>query len=164
MLMNEDHRGMLLYLKAGEFSPPHTSRILYIEQKEKPMNGRKFVSMGLTVLTATFLWVASVWAAEEDTGYPWFADIMENNQTILQPGTMTNCYDDFTVENMGKEVAEVRIVRGDGDNRDIDQIPAGDKRGYTLQYPTGASEGNWVDEVRIVNSTAGNSKLKVHCK
>ena len=162
------------------------------------MNGRKFVSMGLTVLTATFLWVVPVWAAEEDTGYPWFADtmednqavlqpsatlaatpiwiaeedtgypwfadIMENNQTILQPGTMTNCYDDFTVQNMGKEVAEVRIVRGDGDNRDIDQIPAGDKRGYTLQYSTGASEGNWVDEVRIVNSTAGNSKLKVHCK
>ncbi len=164
------------------------------------MKGRKFVSMGLAVLTAAVLLAGSVWAAEQDTGYPWFADIMkdepisqsstmthsgkapvwtseqdtgypwfadimEYNQTILYTGKKTHCNDDFTVENMSKVTAEVHIVRGNQGNLDVNQIPPGGKLGYQLQdFAAGAGEGRWIDEARIINSTPGNSKLKVLCK
>lgn len=52
------------------------------------MKGRKYTSIVLTVLIATFLWVAPVWASEQDTGYPWFADITEDNKTGPQPSTI----------------------------------------------------------------------------
>ena len=52
------------------------------------MKGRKFVSMTWAVLTAAALWATPVWAVEQDTGYPWFGDIIEeSNQTIPQPNT-----------------------------------------------------------------------------
>jgi len=52
------------------------------------MKGRKYTSIVLTVLIATFLWTAPVWASEQDTGYPWFADITEDNQTTSQSNTI----------------------------------------------------------------------------
>ena len=124
--------------------------------------------MGLVILTVVFLWAVPVWAADEITVDPWFVETMENNQAVLDPGTTTYCNKNFQVENMGKEMAEVLVIRGNGDNYDITQIPSGGKLGYKLQdrsiFATAASQGNWVDEARIVNSTLGDSKLKVHCK
>ena len=132
------------------------------------MKGRNLVLMGLAVLTAGILWAVPVWAADEVTVDPWFVETMKNNQAVLEPGTSTYCNKNFKIENMGKEMAEVFIIRGNGDNYDINQIPSGGKLGYKLQdrsvFASGASEGNWVDEARIVNSTLGDSKLKVHCK
>ncbi len=132
------------------------------------MKGRNLILMGLMVLTAGILWAAPVWAADEVTVDPWFVETMENNQAILAPGTTTYCNKDFQVENMGEEMAEVLIIRGNGDNYDINRIPSGGKLGYKLQdrsiFATGASQGNWVDEARIVNSTLGDSKLKIYCK
>ena len=49
------------------------------------MKNKKFTSIGLTVLIAAFLWATPVWASEQDTGYPWFGDITENNETIIPP-------------------------------------------------------------------------------
>ena len=132
------------------------------------MKGRNFTLMGLIVLTAGILCSVPAWAADEVTVDPWFVETMENDQAVLQPGTTTYCNKNFTVENMGKEMAEVHIIRGNGDNYDIDQIPSGGKLGYKLQdrsvFAGGASEGNWVDEARIVNSTLGEANLKIHCK
>ena len=132
------------------------------------MKSRKFMSMGLAVLTAALLSAVPVWAAEDVTADPWFVETMENNQAVLQPGTTTYCNNNFTVENMGKEMAEVHIIRGNGDNYAIDQIPAGGKLGYKLQdrsvFATEASRGNRVDEARIVNSTLGEANLKIYCK
>ena len=132
------------------------------------MKGNKFVSMGLAVLIAGMFGAVPVWSADEVIVDPWFVESMENGQAVLQPGTTTYCNKNFTVENMSKEMAEVHIIRGNGDNYDINQIPSGGKLGYKLQdrsvFAGGASEGNWVDEARIVNSTLGDSKLKVHCK
>jgi hypothetical protein len=132
------------------------------------MKGRNLVLMGLMVLIVGILWAVPVWAADEITVDPWFVETVENDQAILAPGTTTYCNKNFQVENMGEEMAEVLIIRGNGDNYDINQIPSGGKLGYKLQdrsiFATGASEGNWVDEARIVNSTLGDSKLKVHCK
>lgn len=132
------------------------------------MKNRKFTSIGLTVLIAAVLWMLPALAVAEVTVAPWFVETMENNKAILQPGTTTYCNKDFTVENMGKEMAEVHIIRGNGDNYDINQIPSGEKLGYKLQdrsiFATGASKGNWVDEARIVNSTLGDANLKIHCR
>ena len=75
------------------------------------MKGRNLVLMGLAVLTAGILWAVPVWAADEVTVDPWFVETMKNNQVVLQPGTTTYCGDDFTVENMGKQMAEVQIIR-----------------------------------------------------
>ena len=132
------------------------------------MKNRNFVSIGLAMLIAAVLWAIPAWAVDEITVDAWFVETMENNQAVLQPGTTTYCNNDFTVENMGKEMAEVQIIRGNGDNYDIDQIPSGGKRGYKLQdrsvFATEASKGNWVDQARIVNSTLGEANLKIHCK
>ena len=132
------------------------------------MKNRNFISIGLTILIATVLWAVPASASNELTVDAWFVEAMKDNQAVLQPGTTTYCSKDFTVENMGKIVAEVHIIRGNGDNYDIDQIPSGGKRGYKLQgrsvFATEASRGNWVDEARIVNSTLGEANLKIHCK
>ena len=132
------------------------------------MKNIKFVSIGLAFLIATVLWAVPSWAVDEITVDAWFIETMESNQAVLQPGTTTYCNSDFTVENMGNEMAEVHIIRGNGDNYDINQIPVGGKLGYKLQdrsiFATEASRGNWVDEARIVNSTLGQANLKVHCK
>ena len=132
------------------------------------MKERNLMLMGLAVLATWILSAVPAWSADEVTVDPWFVETMENNQVILAPGTTTYCNKDFQVENMGEEMAEVLIIRGNGDNYDINRIPSGSKLGYKLQdrsiFATGASEGNWVDEARIVNSTLGDSKLKVYCK
>ena len=152
----------------GKSLSRHTLHILFIEEKEKIMKGHKLVLMGLAVLIAGMLGAVPVWAADEITVDPWFVETMKNDQAVLQPGTTTYCNKDFTVENMGKEMAEVHIIRGNGDNYAIDQIPSGSKLGYKLQdrsvFATNASSGNRVDEARIVNSTLGEANLKVHCK
>ncbi len=132
------------------------------------MKKRNLMFIGLAVLVTWVLSAVPVWSAEEVTVDPWFVETMENNQAILPSGTTTYSNKDFQVENMGTEMAEVFIIRGNGDNYDINRIPSGVKLGYKLQdrsiFATGASQGNWVDEARIVNSTLGESKLKVHCK
>lgn len=51
------------------------------------MKVTKFISMGAAILTAVVFCVVPVWA-EQDTGYPWFADIVEeNNEPISHPNT-----------------------------------------------------------------------------
>ncbi len=132
------------------------------------MKRRNFILVGLTVLIAGAIGAVPVWAADEITVDPWFVEPMENNQAVLDPGTTTYCNKDFQVENMGQEMAEVLIIRGNGDNFDTSQIPSGGKLSYKLQdrsrFATGASQGNWVDDARIVTSTLGESKLKIYCK
>ena len=46
------------------------------------MNAKKFAAMGLTILIASFLWTASLSASEQDSGYPWFADIQKDNPAV----------------------------------------------------------------------------------
>lgn len=132
------------------------------------MKGRKLILMGLAVLIAWVIWAVPVWAADEITVEPWFVEKMENNEAILEPGATTYCNKNFQIENLGDQMAEVQIIRGNGDNYDTDRIPSGGKLGYNLQdrsvFATGASKGNWVSEARIVNSTMGEAKLKVYCK
>lgn len=137
-------------------------------QRRKPMKGRNLILVGLTVLIAGVLGAVPVWAADEITVDPWFVEPMENNQAVLDPGTTTYCNKDFQIENLGQGMAEVLIIRGNGDNFDTNQIPSGGKLSYKLQdrsrFATGGSQGNWVSEVRIVNATLGESKIKIYCK
>jgi len=105
--------------------------------------------------------------AEEVTVGSWYTEV-NKEEMILEPGTTAYCNKDFKVENMGSEMAEVRIVRGNGDNYDWDSIPGNGTMSYKLHdrspFATDASQGNWTDDARIVNSTLGSSKLKVYCK
>ncbi len=132
------------------------------------MKDNTFVPTVLAVLIAGIFWAVPVWAVDLVVADPWFVETMKNNQVVLQPGTTTYCNKDFTVENMGKEMAEVFIIRGNGDNYDINRIPSGGKLGYKLQdrsiFATGASQGIWVDDAGLVNSTLGEARLKISCK
>lgn len=100
----------------------------------------------------------------------WFIEEMKNHEAILDPGTTTYCDRNFMVENMGDEMAEVHVILGNGSNYAVDQIEPRKTRSYSLDgnYPqSGGWEGTrgvHIDEARIVNSTAGTSSLKIHCK
>ena len=37
------------------------------------------------ILIAGALWSTPVWATPQDTGYPWFGDITEDNETVIPP-------------------------------------------------------------------------------
>ena len=120
------------------------------------------------VMFAAFLVVSPTLVLGEVTVEPWFVEEMSNNEVLLEPGTTVYCNKNFSVENMGKETAEVFIIRGNGDNYDRDMIPAKGKLSYKLRdrsiFATEASRGNWVSEARIVNSTLGDANLKIRCK
>lgn len=120
------------------------------------------------VILTAFLVVSPTLVIGEVTVDPWFVEEMSNNEVILEPGTMVYCNKNFSVENMGNDVAEVFIIRGNGDNYDTDMIPAKGKLSYKLRdrsiFATEASRGNWISEARIVNSTLGDAKLKIRCK
>ena len=132
------------------------------------MKGKFAKLMGCIITVLAVVWAAPVGAADEITVDPWFVEQMDNSEAILEPGTTTYCNKDIEVQNMGKDMAEVFIIRGNGDNYDRDMIPSGGTLGYKLQdrslFATGASKGNWVSDARIVNSTLGDSQLKVICK
>jgi hypothetical protein len=77
---------------------------------------------------------------------PWFVETFHDDMAVLEPGTTTYCDKNFMVENTG------------------------DSKSYSLtaDYPL---SGGWdetrgvrIDDARIINSTAGTSKIKVHCK
>jgi hypothetical protein len=124
--------------------------------------------MVFALMTALTFIAGGALAVDKVTVEPWFVEKMVDNEAVLAPGTTTYCNKDFEVENMGEDMAEVHIIRGSGDNYDMDRIPSGGKLAYKLQdrsiFATDASEGNWVDEARIVNSTMGSSRLKIYCK
>ncbi|MFQ5481302.1 MAG: hypothetical protein ACE5ER_00985 [Nitrospinaceae bacterium] len=108
--------------------------------------------------------------AEELTVDPWFVEGMNQEETILAPGTTSYCNKDFWVENIGDETAEVHVIRGSGDNYEYDRLGPGAKLLYGLQdrsiFATQASEGHFASDARIINSTMGgqNAKIKVSCK
>jgi len=101
---------------------------------------------------------------------PWFIETFSDDMAVLEPGTTTYCDKNFIIENIGKEYAEVQVIWGNGANYSRDILAAGDFKKYSLtaEYPqSGGREGARgvrVDNARIINSTAGTSKIKVHCK
>lgn len=99
---------------------------------------------------------------------PWFVEPMNNSEAVLAPGTTTFCDNSFTVENMGKEQAEVHVIMGNGDNYYWDQLGPNAKKAYSLApdspFATASGKSVQIDEARIVNATAGDSKLKIECK
>ncbi len=106
-------------------------------------------------------------AAEQS---PWFVETFHDDMAVLEPGTTTYCDKNFMIENMSNENAEVQVILGNGSNYSTDMLAAGDSKSYSLtaDYP---QSGGWdetrgvrIDDARIINSTAGTSKIKVHCK
>ncbi|NIU44240.1 MAG: hypothetical protein GWN72_08295 [Nitrospinaceae bacterium] len=114
---------------------------------------------------AVFLFNSPAFAADA-----WFVEDMNQQEAILEPGTTTYCNKDFLVENMSGDPAEVHVILGNGSNYSFDMLEPNSKKEYQLKGGYEQS-GGWqetqnvhIDEARIVNSTAGNSKIKVHCK
>ena len=131
------------------------------------MRKGSFVYLAGVMLVAFFVVSPTLVLGEDATVDPWFVEKMSNNEVILEPGTTVYCNKNFSVENLGKDTAEVFILRG-SDNYDRDMIPAKGKLSYKLRdrsmFAGEASRGIWVSEARIVNSTLGEAKLKIRCK
>ncbi|MFQ5673710.1 MAG: hypothetical protein ACE5G9_11490 [Nitrospinales bacterium] len=97
----------------------------------------------------------------------WFLQEMENDRVILDPGDSTLCNRDFTVRNESREMAEVGVILGNGDNYAFHQVAPGKTLHYSLEsgYESSITGGiTAIDEARIVNTTGGVTPLKVECK
>ncbi len=124
---------------------------------------------GNIFLLAIFSVVIFITGAQADEP-AWFIEEMKNNEAVLEPGTTTYCNKDFKVENLSQNMAEVQVILGNGSNYSFDQLGPKGVKSYTLTSDYEMS-GGWVetrnihiDEARIINSTGGTSKIKVHCK
>lgn len=119
----------------------------------------------ITVVAFSFFAVAPLFAADVPG---WFIEEKKDNVAMLAPGTTTYCNEDFQIENMGNEMAEVNVILGNGDNYAFEQLQPKEKKSYSLKggLPSATESGKsvWIDEARIVNSTAGDSHIKVRCK
>ena len=128
---------------------------------------KKHGCLFILALFATFLLNSTAFAAEVD---PWFVEEVINNEAVLEPGTTTYCDKNFMVENMGDEMAEVQVILGNGANYAWDMLEPRSTKGYSLtsDYPLAGgwdeNKGNFIGDARIINGTAGNSNIKVHCK
>jgi len=97
----------------------------------------------------------------------WFLQKMENDRVILDPGDSTLCDRNFTVRNESREMAEVGVILGNGDNYAFHQVAPGKTLSYSLEsgYESSMIDGKTaIDEARIVNTTGGVTPLKVECK
>ncbi len=118
-----------------------------------------------TLFAALFMFSNHAWAEMP----MWYVEKIENNQSVLEPGTTTYCSKDFHVENLGKESAEVQVIMGNGANYSSDQLEPNGKKSYSLNADLGFT-GGWdtsqtshTADARIVNTTSGTAKIKVHC-
>lgn len=93
----------------------------------------------------------------------WYDEPVKNNEALLIPGTSAYCDTNVTVENMGKEDAEIQIIMGPGDQNYDDIFPLKEKLAYA-RIPFGKDTGKsrQIDDSRIVN--IGNETVRVHCK
>lgn len=126
----------------------------------------KIIVVCVFALVAAFALVSETVAA--DGASSWFVQDMKNSEIMLQPGDMTYCKENFSVENPSKEMAEVGVILGNGANYSFDQITPGGKKAYTLspveENITGWTDKTYIGEARIVNSTGGVNSLKITCK
>ena len=126
------------------------------------MKTNKYIILMVSVFIALLIPVN--FAIADDA--PWFTEQMKNNEAVLSPGTNTYCDKSFQVENMGKDMAEVQIILGNGDNYLSDTLMPNAKAQYSLTPGTPfASEnggGVQINDARIVNT--GNEPLKIRCK
>lgn len=127
-------------------------------------------TLALTLMCSMMAWGGTALAADQGaTADPWFVEGMNQEEMILEPGTTAYCNKDVTVQNLsGDETAHVRIVRGNGDNYDWDQLEPNETLGYKKQaasvFSGAAGIAQHVEDIRIINGTMGNAKLKVLCK
>ncbi len=126
------------------------------------MRVNKILFIGLAVV-AIFALTSPAFAAD-----PWFVEPMKGNEAILDPGTTTFCDKGFTVHNMGKDLAEVNVIMGNGASYHWDQLEPNAAKSYSLSpgspFDSVNADTVHIDDARIVNTTAGDSKIRVECK
>lgn len=109
--------------------------------------------MGLTVLMASFLWTAAVWAVEQDTGYPWFADVPEDNSNVLKHN---NVYRVAPIEPSEQDSGYPWFA-------DLEEYNLGHKKPVTIfgVHPRTAEDDSgypWSNDTRWHNQTAPESR------
>ncbi len=84
----------------------------------------------------------------------------------LQPGWISSCQNDFVIENMGEEHANVKIKLGIEEFK-MESIPKWEKRSYDLRHELTLAKqlGKTVhiDDVALIKNTSGDSDVRVHC-
>lgn len=85
---------------------------------------------------------------------------------ILNPGMASSCQNDFIVENIGDELAELKLVLGNEDFMN-DRILKNDAKAYGLMNSISMAnmQGKNVsmDDVATIFNIGDNARIKVHC-
>lgn len=128
------------------------------------MKTKNIFLISLAVMAAFFLSFQTASAVDMPS---WYVEEMQNNQSVLEPGTTTYCKKNFSVTNMGEDMATVHVILGNGDSYWFEELPGMASKSYKLEpgtpFSTDASRGHRVEEARIVNTTAGHSKINITC-
>ncbi|NIR52025.1 hypothetical protein GWN15_27225 [candidate division KSB1 bacterium] len=142
------------------------------------MRHRK-VWTGLGIMVALLFFTSSVASAvpgisgsrDAQKVDPWFVEGVNKDQVVLQPGNTAYCNKrQFRVENMGEDSAEIHVIMGNGANYIWEKLEPKSMKTYSTQdKPTlfaqeDVGEAVTIQESRIVNGTAGDSRLKVYCE
>jgi hypothetical protein len=90
---------------------------------------------------------------------------MDSGSLILTPGMVSSCQNDFIVENLDKDSAEIKIVLGNEEYAN-DKIESRDAKAYGLTFSLADAKmkGKSVqmnDVASILNT--GEAKVKLHC-
>jgi len=88
------------------------------------------------------------------------------HQTVLETGWRSSCESNFVIQNLGEEVAKVKITLGK-DGKIQDTIQRWDKRGYDLTSILSFSKqlGKTVniDDVALIENMSKDSRLSFNC-
>ena len=99
-------------------------------------------------------------------GIPTANDDATIEAMILNPGMASSCQNDFVVENLGQEEAELKLVLG---NEEFiqDQIGGNEAKAYGLQESLSKAMfiGKSVqqDDIATIFNVGQNSKIRLHC-
>ncbi|GJL77620.1 MAG: hypothetical protein NPINA01_06090 [Nitrospinaceae bacterium] len=85
---------------------------------------------------------------------------------ILNPGMASSCQNDFVIENLDQDEAELKLVLGNEEYIQ-DQIGGKEAKAYGLQNSLSSAmiKGKSVeqDDVAIIFNVGQNSKIRLHC-
>ncbi|GJL79322.1 MAG: hypothetical protein NPINA01_23110 [Nitrospinaceae bacterium] len=99
---------------------------------------------------------------------PWFVEGMNEAEMILAAGETAYCNKNFTLENLSQELAQVQVIKENGAIYHWDRLEPNERKEYSLNkgsdYSFPNASGVTVDEARIINSTTGETSVKVVCQ
>ena len=119
----------------------------------------KFFLFHILVLCVVFGIPANLWADDADT--------QVSKIRVLEPGEAERCANNFFVDNIGKEPADLKVVLGD--KVFIDKIlQPGEKRAFNLPATINVArfqgrEDLTFDDVAVIINLGPKSHMRVRC-